>query len=122
MVRLIERTVDRLKPDVLFVPLPSFNQDHKAAWDACEAALRPFRKGYWPHRVLAYEYPGQHWGPPPPATGKVYCPLKLQALAAHQSQFPDKASLDPVMDLLTARGGECGHGFAELFYLLRETL
>jgi N-acetylglucosamine malate deacetylase 1 len=32
MVRLIERTVDRLKPDVLFVPLPSFNQDHKAAW------------------------------------------------------------------------------------------
>lgn len=117
--------------DEVFIPLPSFNQDHQALFDACITAFRP---GRWPFvkRIWAYEYPGNCMGPQPPAWGRCYVKLegmhlamKTRSLLAHESQLDGHGSQEHVgivgMRALAAlRGSECGAQHAELFYLVRE--
>lgn len=129
LVRRISMEIGRYNPTDVAVCLPSFNQDHRALYDATMTALRP---GQFPgiYNVWAYEYPGSHWQSPMPQFGKCYLgaskeniDLKVKALQCHRSQF--EGSFTPVGPdgariLASQRGSEAGLDYAELVYLIRE--
>lgn len=118
--------------DELYIPLPSFHQDHTTTYEACIAALRPRAVHRLPLRVYAYEYPGQAWGPAPPPSGKVYKAIsgvdldaKVNALKAHTTQWvsvPNAPMVgeQAVRGLAMLRGSEAMVDFAEMFYLMRQ--
>ena len=133
LVAALEREFVTVKPDELFIPLPSFHTDHAVTYEACVTALRPHLNRQFPGAVFAYEYPGNCWGPPIASNGKVYAPVsdsdldaKLASLAKHRSQWAsEKASLygeRGVRAMAELRGAEIGVKAAELFYLTRSVL
>lgn len=130
----IERYMNDLRPDALFVPLPSFNQDHQGVFTAAMAATRPTR--FWnPPKMYAYEYPMQNWGAGAEQhviMGRTYFPLsqsalahKCRAISCYESQIKGRSMLingrTGVMAMARMRGVECGAKRAELFYLIRST-
>ena len=133
LVAALEREIAKVRPDELFIPLPSFHTDHVVTHEACVTALRPHLNREFPARVFAYEYPGNAWGPPVPAAGRTYAPIgdedlaaKLASLARHRSQWAsEKASLygeRGVRAMAELRGAEIGAKAAELFYPIRAVL
>ena len=131
-VEALEEVLMRKTWDRLYIPLPSFHQDHTVTYEAAIAALRPRKTLRPPSKVLAYEYPGQAWGPVPPTTGKVYYPIsgdnlfaKREALMEHRTQWvadptAPMIGLDAVDSLARLRGTECYSEYAEMAYLIRE--
>lgn len=125
LVREIEEIIKGY--DEVYVCLPSFNQDHRALYDALITATRP---GVTKANLYAYEYPGNCWGPPPPTTGKKYLVCgralarrKIEALEMHKTQFEGRfvnVGPEAAMALMEMRGLECGPEEAELVYVLRE--
>lgn len=130
----ISRNISDFDSDVVFIPLPSFNQDHRLIFDLCMTAFRPLCLSNV-KKIYAYEYPAQagwdayfdqKWG-------KVYCPLsedsfktKMTAIAKYDSQLSGRGhtiyGIGGVETLAMMRGHECGHKYAEMFYLIREIL
>lgn len=131
-VQALEDVLMSQKWDRLYIPLPSFHQDHTVTYEAAIAALRPRKPLVPPRSVLAYEYPGVAWGPTPPATGRVYHAVhedsfwaKKEALREHKTQWVSDEDapmigLGAVDALARLRGTECNSQFAEMFYLIRE--
>lgn len=128
LVGEIESQVNGYQPTEVYIPLPSFNQDHRVLYDA---AITAFRPGNLKPSLYAYEYPGNAWGPPPPATGHRYLPCskehlerKIQALRMHASQFQNRyvaVGPEAARNLAIKRGDEVGELTpAELVYVLRE--
>ena len=136
LVTALDGLIAAYTPDLLCIPLPSFNQDHKAVFEACTASLRPSFNRHQPTTVLAYESPTQGWGTdnlPGVVAARHYVRLtgedlaaKTHALAAHRSQMAGREHLlcgrDGVMALARLRGLECGAEFAEMFYVLRQVV
>ena len=40
-IAYIESAINTFRPDIVFIPNPSYNQDHQAVYDASIIALRP---------------------------------------------------------------------------------
>ena len=111
--------------DNVYVPLPSYNDDHNRVWHAAIAAMRPGKIDHL--SVYAYEQPfGNH----SPEFGKTYVELtrenlgaKCAAISAHMSQMKGRAGsiYGPHAAALfaTLRGKEVSLPQAELFYLIR---
>jgi N-acetylglucosamine malate deacetylase 1 len=126
LVRNIEVVIQEQRPTDTYVCLPSFNQDHRALFDATITAFRPANL---PGNLWAYEYPGNCWGPSPPEFGKMYLwfeettlARKIEALNCHKSQWEGrKVGVNPksATSLAQQRGSEIGKDYAELIYLLR---
>ena len=106
----------------IFVPLPSYNQDHRALYDVAMALTRP--NGPCAHMtVFAYEVPGQET----PGGGAVYKQLaqrhmirKKAALDCHARQtgaYPQTP--EGAEALALGRGTECGVKYAEKFWTVR---
>lgn len=114
--------------DALYIPAPSYNQDHRFVWEACRAAIRPGRCDR--ASVYAYEQPMRFAWP----DGLVYSRYvalsedcvraKMGALAAHRSQVGGRAGslVGPagVEQLARLRGLEIGEEYAEAFCVVRE--
>lgn len=116
--------------DEIYVPLPSYNQDHTATWHACLAATRPGKVDS--ASILAYENPMQGHGEQVfgALAGRWYqrltqqhVDLKMKALWEHGSQVGGRdntvAGSAGVKALAVMRGLECGAPFAEMFYPVR---
>lgn len=121
LVSKVELAVRNLQPKELFIPLPSFNQDHRVTHDVCVTACR----NVIAPEVWAYEYFGNNWGEgyQAPQWGKCLVRLeqrhidqKTRALKCHESQ-----NLNPALWEVQAqaRGIEADVQYAEAFYLMR---
>lgn len=135
LVALLERearlSIQRLRPDVVFLPAPSYNQDHEAVFRAGLTATRPHDPSALavPGTVLLYEYPPNSWCLPQERfMPSLYVDVsqhlekKLQAYALYVSQA--RAGLHQnspanVRDLARLRGKECGVEAAEAFQTMR---
>lgn len=61
LINPIETEINRVKPDILFIPTPSYNQDHQAAHKACIVATRSHDINFMPPIVLEYIQPQDIW-------------------------------------------------------------
>lgn len=61
-VASVERILHAESPQRVFIPSPSYHQDHNVLFEVGISATRPLsREGYVAQLVAAYEYPGSAW-------------------------------------------------------------
>jgi LmbE family N-acetylglucosaminyl deacetylase len=136
LIALLERdatyAIDKVRPTVLILPAPSYNQDHEALFKAGFAACRPHRRDHKPFvdLVLTCDAPQLGWGqsafhPNFYVDISEYLGVKMEALACHKSQMrpdPDPASLANVERLARLRGADVAVDAAEAFICHRIVL
>ena len=129
----IQKLIDTIEPDVVFIPhFGDMQKDHTLVSEAVMVAVRP--KGrHIVRSVYSYETLSEtEWNIP--HVSNVFIPntfidisefldKKLEALACYQSQvadFPNPRSIEAVRALAMHRGSTCGFRAAEAFSLIRE--
>lgn len=136
LIGLIERdgryAIDRVRPSVLILPAPTYNQDHEAMFKAGFAACRPHLRQHkaFVNLVLSCEGPQMGWSATPAHPNfyvdiSEYLNVKLDALACHASQMrpePHHASIKNVERLARIRGAEIAVDAAEAFVCHRMVL
>ncbi|EKS8535626.1 PIG-L family deacetylase [Klebsiella pneumoniae] len=130
-IKKLDSLILDFSPQVLFIPVPSFHQEHKWVYDCCMAASRPYKITKENLIILAYEYPPAGWGDSASwdsSKGAIYVDIsnyidrKIEMLTLYKSQIRSdnsSLSLKAVKTLSMYRGMQCNTDHAELFYLLR---
>lgn len=124
IVRDLEWMIGRWQPDEIYLPWPSYNQDHQAVYRAAMVALRPSDYVPFVNRVFLYEEPDCFW----PGAGEAFKPtffrsidgtgkLKLYELMA--SQVRAHRSLEHLTALMHVRGAAIMVPCAEAYHVLR---
>ena len=129
---LIQQHVDRLLPDILFMPYYDRHIDHRMIFDACMVAARPVGSGKKIKLVAAYETISEtHWNAPhiEPNFTPNFCvdiagqiETKIEAMGCFKSQlheFPGPRSVEALKALALFRGSQAGYGYAEAFHVIR---
>lgn len=128
MVMALDLLLRELEPTAVFIPYPSFHQDHRALFQACFAALRP-RADATVALVAMYEYPNIVWQYDQIPGADWYLRLdedaveaKVDAMRQHTSQIREgkhMISPDSIRTWARYRGMEVGAPAAERFRVLR---
>ncbi len=125
LTKSIDKYIDLLRPDEIFINYRSRHQDHIKMYDCAMASIR-LREGYMPKFVALYEYPFVSDGLDIVRGGKVYHDItdvidsKVELFKLYKSQVKESPSpLNEVgiKTLASIRGLECGMKFAEMFYV-----
>jgi LmbE family N-acetylglucosaminyl deacetylase len=133
LINLFERearlAIDNVRPTMIAIPAPSYNQDHEAVFKAAMTACRPHLAELKPFQrvVLVADSPQLAWNRDSfkpnfyvDITG--FLDLKLQAFAKHESQqrpSPHMGGIDAIRLLAEMRGREISVGAAEAYECLR---
>ncbi len=132
LVGQFETLINQHRPSTVFLPYPSYNQDHRAVVDAALTALRPHDVNHFARNVLLYEeIQVGGW----PRTDdllrnvafqpSVYFPIdaerKISAYQLHASQMRAMRSPDLLLALAKWRGFQGKWEFAEAYQPLRLT-
>lgn len=124
LIEVFEQTIDRLKPDTVLIPEPSYNQDHRAFYDAAITATRPHDILHQAATVLLYEQPHSViWPHGPRADFNYFIPFeiedKLQAYQYYASQVREHRSPATLTALAKVRGACVNKPYAEAFSVKR---
>lgn len=125
LVQPIEEAIGRIRPTTILIPDPSYNQDHRATYDAAMVASRPHDRNWLVSNVLLYEQPhsvmwrhgGEH---EPNSFYEIDIAKKLALYELHGSQLRDHRSPDVVKALARLRGAQIRVPYAEGFYVRRQ--
>lgn len=126
----IEMAIERERPDQLYVPWPSYNQDHRAVYEAALIATRPHDVLPFVSEVYAYEetqvtywdhaVPGESFNPTaylPLTDGQLN--LKIGLYRMMPSQMRAFRSVGHLRALARLRGGAITAEAAEAYVQLR---
>lgn len=121
LLERMEKMVERFKPDMVFLPAESPNQDHRKIREVAESLIRPY---YYDGDVVEYEVYGEKDFKP-----NYYVKMteeimerKLEAFGKFKTQ--DSGGLHPVSERgikakAITRGLECYSEYAEAFNIVR---
>jgi len=119
----IEDLINDIEPDTIFIPNPSYNQDHRTVYDAAITAVRIHDINYVVPNVLLYEQPETHTPAYKEFTPHMFVPIdieeKLTLYGLYESQVRGHRSFEHVRALARVRGMQCGEDFAEAFQVIR---
>jgi N-acetylglucosamine malate deacetylase 1 len=133
IVSRIERdsklAIDKIKPTILALPAPSFNQDHEILYKAGITASRPHLASMKPFQrmVLTMDAPQLAWGPRP-FKPNFYLDIsdclekKIKAFECHKSQLrpdPHQGGSEALKILALSRGREISVNAAEAYECMR---
>lgn len=139
MVEKLDDIIEQFRPTVMAVPASSsYNQDHRATFDVCIAALRPTPKAtrHFVDHVLEYFEP-YFWSAREQKAPNAYLDLsekfgkgnlldfKVQLYRCHATQVredPHPRSIPNMERLAHVYGKEIGATLAEAYHVLRTTL
>lgn len=139
MVEKLDDIIESFRPNIIAVPTSSsYNQDHRATYEACIAALRPTPRSvrHYVDTVLEYFEPYE-WGVRPHNAPNAYLDLgesfekgnlfdfKARLYRCHATQvrkgsFP--RSLENLEHLAHVYGKEAGVEMAEAYHVLRAVI
>lgn len=128
LISEFDKVIREVKPTAVFIPYPSFHQDHKTVFDAAFAALRPTPHTDHIRLVAMYEYPFIVWSTHDSSKNRFYIDIteqldhKVRAMSQHKSQLRPSAeliSLETIALWAARRGLEIGVKYAESFEMLR---
>ncbi|MBR9682638.1 MAG: hypothetical protein GOV02_03095 [Candidatus Aenigmarchaeota archaeon] len=122
-IDIFQEVIKRVKPDKIFIPYASYNQDHQAVYHAAMIALRPHDRNFFVKKVLTYEgigafqwmnndYKVNHFVP-------INVDTKELAYGLHKSQVREFRSMKHVRALAELRGSQIGVPYAEAFIIER---
>jgi len=124
LIEDFEQVINKIKPDKIYLSNPSYNQDHKAAYDAALIALRPHDINFFVKKVLVYEQPQDFWHSGRSAFSPTYfVPIdivkKINLYEKMNSQVRGHRSIEHLKTIAKLRGMQCNHDYAEAFEVLR---
>ena len=120
-----ERIINEVKPLEVYVCHPSYNQDHRAVYNATMVALRPHDKNHFVKKVFIYEQPhmlfwdngGIDFKP------NYFVPIdiekKVKVYECMKSQVRSFRSPDHLRAIGKLRGGQSDCDYAESFQIVR---
>jgi LmbE family N-acetylglucosaminyl deacetylase len=119
-----EKVINEVKPDEIYLPVPSYNQDHRVVYEAALTALRPHDMNHFVKRVFAYEQIQDLWNHnyhdfKPTYFKEVDMEKKIEAYETLKSQVRSFRSPKMLRDLASVRGIQANLEFAEAFEILR---
>jgi len=123
-----EDAVNKYKPELALLPYPSYNQDHRAVYDAGLVALRHHDTNFFVNKVLVFEQPHSYiWDYNHDISGafkpNYYNPLdiedKLFSYNLLQSQVRGHRSPEILKSLSKMRGYQSQMDYAEAFQIIR---
>ncbi len=120
----LERVIRECEPDTVLLPQPSYNQDHRAVYDAAITALRPHDQNWFVRNVLVFEQPDSlllpHGGEAAPNYFQAMSlSEKLHSYSLYTSQVRGHRSPELVSAIAQLRGAQAGLPFAEGFTVKR---
>jgi len=114
---------NKLKPERVFIPFPSYNQDHRTIYNAARIALRPHDKNFFVKRVLVYEQPHSYIWEHKPFKANYFIPIniesKIKAYSLHKSQVRGMRSEELLRAMAKVRGAQANCENAEAFLIER---
>lgn len=127
LIQGIEKYANSVRPDICALPFPSFNQDHKAVYEAGMAAFRS--RDHQTTDVLVYEYPQAGWYLyDPPFVPNMYLNIHasieqkancFQMYLSQQKSENYAISVDGIYSLAKLRGKEVSVDYAEAYMIKR---
>ncbi len=122
-IKIFEDLINDKQPDRVFIPYPSYNQDHRTIFNTVLVALRPHDKNHLVKKVLIYEEMDMFQWNMQPYTVNYFVPIdierKLKAYSLHSSQVRGHRSPDVLRALAVVRGSQIGVDYAEGYIVLR---
>lgn len=127
LITFIEQWINYIEPDTVFVPFPSYNQDHRHLFEATVTATRPHDTNHYVRNLLVYEQPetiqtfrvGAQFVP------NLFVPIdidyKLRLYNFYPSQHRGHRTHEHLRALARTRGMQCNAEYAEAFMALRLT-
>ena len=123
MIDGFQHIINNYKPDRIYIPYPSYNQDHQAVYDASMIALRPHDKNFFVKKVLVYEgigafqwyannYEVNHFV-------EIDIDRKIAGYRLHESQVRGHRSPEHIKALARLRGSQIGVSHAEAYIIKR---
>jgi len=124
LITPMERVINLYQPQTVLIPEPSYNQDHRAFFDAGLVATRPHDTLWMVPEVLIYEQPHSvMWPHSQQPLHNFFIPIdiksKLSAYALYASQVRMHRSPETVSALAALRGAQAGVSHAEAFQARR---
>jgi len=120
-----EKVINAQKPELVLIPSPSYNQDHRMVYDAALTAMRPHDIVHFVKRILLYEEPDT-WGTmrkPSPFNANYYRKLdlefKLKLMSIYKSQLRGHRTPEHIEAIARVRGMQANMEYAEAFEVVR---
>ena len=123
LIHPIEKCINSILPDCVVIPHPSYNQDHRAVYEAAIVALRPHDKNHFVNLVLVYEQPHTFLWPMKRFEPNYYIDLdiegKIQLYNLYKSQVRPYRSDSIIRSMAQLRGSQSNKMNAEAYYCKR---
>jgi len=125
LIGQIEELINEQKPFEIYLPHPSYNQDHKSVYNATMVALRPHDKNHFVKRVFVYEQPHMLFWDNSGIDFKpnYFVPIdvdkKVKVYETMKSQVRSFRSPEHIRAIAKLRGGQSNCEYAEAFQILR---
>ncbi len=124
----IEKCINDVRPKEIYIPYPSYNQDHQEVYKASLVALRPHDVNYFVPKVFVYEETqvflwdyshNIHGAFKPNHFREIDIEKKLLAYKCLKSQVRSYRSPDFLKQLAEMRGRQSKLNYAEAFQCIR---
>ena len=124
MIKAIERYIKLIKPEEVYIPHPSYNQDHQTVYDASLIALRPHDLNWFVPHVLIYEQPQAYlWEGKDDFKPNCFVAIdikrKIVAYEMLHSQIRSFRSAELLEAMAVVRGHQSNLKHAEAFKIIR---
>ncbi|WP_339785940.1 MAG: PIG-L deacetylase family protein [Imperialibacter sp.] len=123
LISPIEKAINRHQPEYLIIPAESYNQDHRATFQAAHCAARPHDLNFFVKNVLVYEQPQTFLWPvrsfQPVYFKQLNLEKKLATYQLYASQVREHRSPEILKNLASLRGKQSNFQFAEGFEVMR---
>ena len=128
LISEFENTIARIQPEQIYIPYPSYNQDHRVVYDAALIATRPHDINFFVKKILVYEQPHVFfWDKTHNINGSFipnyFVPIdvdkKIKAYKLMKTQVRDFRSPKSLKSMATLRGTQGNCEYAEAFQILR---
>ena len=120
-----EEIINKYKPEIVVIPSPSYNQDHRAVYDAALTAMRPHDRLHFVKRILLYEEPdtfGTLRKPDafhPNYYRELDLDFKLMVIGVYLSQLRGHRTTEHIEAIARIRGMQVNMEYAEAFEIVR---
>jgi len=122
-IDIFQELINTFKPDKVYIPYPSYNQDHREIYDAAMIALRPHDRNFFVKKVLVYEGMGAfQWYKPDYEVNhfvEIDIDRKIKGYEKHVSQVRGHRSSEMIRALAKLRGSQIGVPYAEAYIVKR---
>lgn len=128
LLESFESIISKLKPEEIYIPHPSYNQDHRIIYEAVLTALRPHDINWFVKKVLVYEQPHVFLWDHSHDINSAFKPnyfvpidieRKIKAYKLMPTQVRSFRSPETLRSMAQLRGQQSNNEYAEAFQIIR---